>query len=146
MTLSDLECLSCVGVCRVLRDCTQLRWLDVTGCYHVSDTSLQTAIDVLEQQQQQAGVEERGDEDGDERGVGYVVGRELTVCVGGCQSVLDVTLPACLHVIDTSSPYDHWQLLADGQSLTHTHAHSSTLGDFTFWISLSLSLKTERKA
>ena len=36
----------CVGVTNVIRQCVQLEFVDVTGCFHVSNTSLTAAIDV----------------------------------------------------------------------------------------------------
>ena len=106
----------------MLRSCCDLHWLDVTGCYHVGNSALMTAIDVLQQQRRQGqGEDQMGvgkregvcGQGGDERrGQGLVGDRELTVCIGGTaiSDVSEMTLPNTLHVIDTSSPYDHWQL------------------------------------
>jgi len=38
----------CVGVTSVLGGCVQLELLDLTGCFHVSNTSLSAAVDAIQ--------------------------------------------------------------------------------------------------
>lgn len=95
LTARRCEQFTDTGVVSVLSACGRLEWLDVTGCIHVSKTSLMTAVDVIESVE---------DSDHPRRAL------NLTLCVGGT-SVMDVTdllLPSRLHV-DTTTPYDMWQ-------------------------------------
>jgi len=117
VTLCDLDEVWCVGVVSLLSGCCELTWLDVTGCIHVSETSLTAAVDVIEREQQRETEPDhtqtrRGQcaEDHTETRADDARGRAvLTLCVGGtsvsAERVTEMTLPTRLSV-DTHAPYD----------------------------------------
>jgi len=85
-----------VGVTSLLCGCRGLEWLDLTGCFHVSNASLQCAVTVI---QDEVKVKDEVKDDG----------RVLTLFVGGTSvsDVGDIELPTRL-IVDTSAPYDMW--------------------------------------
>lgn len=87
------EQLTDTGVTSLLGQCLQLEFLDVTGCFHVTNTSLTAAIDVIQ--------------------TSSVDHPPLTVCLGGTSVELqDVVLPDRL-VVEMFVPYgmlNDWQI------------------------------------